>query len=153
MREIFEPEHESFRSTVRSFLEKEVTPHHEQWEKDGVVDRSVWTKAGELGLLCFDVDEQYGGAGVKDFRYNMVMAEELTRAGANGPGFLVHTDIIVPYISSLGTPQGLQGSSGVAPCAPRAPQRTPRTPAHHAHPSAPRTAQRRTTHPLRTAPE
>jgi alkylation response protein AidB-like acyl-CoA dehydrogenase len=103
MREIFEPEHESFRQTVRSFIEKEVTPHHEQWEADGVVDRSVWTKAGELGLLCFDVDEEYGGAGVEDFRYNMVMAEELTRAGVNGPGFLVHTDIIVPYISSLGT--------------------------------------------------
>jgi len=102
-REIFEPEHESFRQTVRSFIDKEVAPHHEQWEKDGVVDRSVWTKAGEMGLLCFDVDEEYGGAGVKDFRYNMVMAEELTRAGVNGPGFLVHTDIIVPYISSLGT--------------------------------------------------
>jgi alkylation response protein AidB-like acyl-CoA dehydrogenase len=103
MREIFEPEHESFRSTVRSFIEKEVTPYHEQWEADGVVDRSVWTRAGDLGLLCFDVDEEYGGAGVDDFRYNMVIAEELTRAGVNGPGFLVHTDIIVPYISSLGT--------------------------------------------------
>ncbi|MGH3116280.1 MAG: acyl-CoA dehydrogenase family protein [Gaiellales bacterium] len=102
-REIFEPEHDSFRSTVRSFLDKEVTPHHAQWEADGMVDRSVWTRAGAVGLLCFDVDEQYGGAGVKDFRYNMVMAEELTRAGATGPGFLVHTDIIVPYISSLGT--------------------------------------------------
>ena len=102
-REILEAEHESFRQTVRSFIEKEVTPYHEQWEADGVVDRSVWTKAGEMGLLCFDVDEEYGGAGVKDFRYNMVMAEELTRAGVNGPGFLVHTDIIVPYISSLGT--------------------------------------------------
>ena len=108
MREIFEPEHESFRSTVRSFIEKEISPHHEQWEKDGLVDRSVWTRAGELGLLCFDVDEQYGGAGVKDFRYNMVMAEELTRAGVNGPGFLVHTDIIVPYISSLGTEEQKQ---------------------------------------------
>jgi alkylation response protein AidB-like acyl-CoA dehydrogenase len=108
VREIFEPEHESFRQTVRSFIEKEVTPHHEQWEKDGVVSREVWTKAGELGLLCFDVDEEYGGAGVKDFRYNMVLAEELTRAGANGPGFLVHTDIIVPYISSLGTEEQKQ---------------------------------------------
>ena len=103
MREIFEPEHESFRQTVRSFLDKEVMPYHEQWERDGVVDRAVWTKAGSLGLLCFDVDEEYGGPGVKDFRYNLVMAEELTRAGANGPGFLVHTDIIVPYLSSLGT--------------------------------------------------
>ncbi|MGN6131536.1 MAG: acyl-CoA dehydrogenase family protein [Nocardioidaceae bacterium] len=102
-REIFEPEHESFRQTVRSFLDKEVVPFHEQWEADGLVDRAIWTKAGALGLLCFDVDEEYGGAGVKDFRYNMVMAEELTRAGVNGPGFGVHTDIIVPYISGLGT--------------------------------------------------
>jgi alkylation response protein AidB-like acyl-CoA dehydrogenase len=108
MREIFEPEHESFRQTVRSFLEKEVVPFHEQWEEDGIVDRAAWTKAGALGLLCFDVDEEYGGAGVKDFRYNMVIAEELTRVGANGPGFSVHTDIIVPYLSSLGTPEQKQ---------------------------------------------
>jgi alkylation response protein AidB-like acyl-CoA dehydrogenase len=103
VREIFEPEHESFRATVRAFLEKEVTPYHEQWERDGVVDRSVWTRAGALGLLCFDVAEEYGGAGVADFRYNLVMAEEMARAGATGPGFGVHTDIIVPYVSSLGT--------------------------------------------------
>ncbi len=102
-RDLLEAEHESFRQTVRSFIAKEVSPYHDQWEADGIVDRSVWTRAGELGLLCFDVDEEYGGAGVKDFRYNLVMAEELTRAGVNGPGFLVHTDIIVPYISSLGT--------------------------------------------------
>jgi alkylation response protein AidB-like acyl-CoA dehydrogenase len=100
---ILEQEHEDFRRTVRSFLEKEVVPHHEQWEKDGQVSREVWTKAGEQGLLCFDVEEQYGGAGVKDFRYNMVVAEEMCRVGASGPGFPVHTDIIVPYISQLGT--------------------------------------------------
>jgi alkylation response protein AidB-like acyl-CoA dehydrogenase len=102
-RPILEAEHESFRQTVRSFLEREVVPFHDQWEQDGVVPRELWTKAGAQGLLCFDVAEEYGGPGVKDFRYNMVMAEELTRAGVNGPGFLVHTDIIVPYISSLGT--------------------------------------------------
>jgi acyl-CoA dehydrogenase len=102
-RPILEAEHESFRQTVRSFLEKEVVPFHDQWEKDGIVPRDLWTKAGAQGLLCFDVAEEYGGPGVPDFRYNMVMAEELTRAGVNGPGFLVHTDIIVPYLSSLGT--------------------------------------------------
>ena len=107
-RPILEAEHESFRSTVRSFIEKEVTPFHDQWEKDGVVPRDLWTKAGAQGLLCFDVAEEYGGPGVTDFRYNMVMAEELTRAGVNGPGFLVHTDIIVPYISSLGTEEQKQ---------------------------------------------
>jgi alkylation response protein AidB-like acyl-CoA dehydrogenase len=100
---ILEQEHEDFRATVRAFLEKEVVPHHEQWEKDGQVSREVWRRAGEQGLLCFDVDEEYGGAGVKDFRYNMVVSEELCRVGASGPGFPVHTDIIVPYISSLGT--------------------------------------------------
>jgi alkylation response protein AidB-like acyl-CoA dehydrogenase len=102
-RDIFDDEHEAFRTTVRGFLDREVAPHHEQWEADGVVPRELWTKAGDLGLLCFDVEEQYGGAGVRDFRYNMVVAEELARIGANGPGFGVHTDIIVPYLSSLGT--------------------------------------------------
>ncbi|MGZ8738641.1 MAG: acyl-CoA dehydrogenase family protein [Nocardioides sp.] len=107
-RPILEAEHESFRQTVRSFLEKEVVPFHDRWEKDGVVPRDLWTKAGAQGLLCFDVAEEYGGPGVADFRYNMVMAEELTRVGVNGPGFLVHTDIIVPYISSLGTEEQKQ---------------------------------------------
>ena len=75
MREIFTDEHEAFRRSVRTFLEREVVPHHEQWEKDGQVSREVWTKAGEAGLLCFDVPEEYGGPGVRDFRYNMVVAE------------------------------------------------------------------------------
>jgi len=102
-REIFDADHEAFRQTVRGFLEREVVPHHEQWEKDGIVPRELWIKAGDLGLLSFDVDEEYGGPGVKDFRYNMVMAEEVTRVGASGLGFPVHTDIIVPYILNLGT--------------------------------------------------
>ena len=103
IRTLLEPEHEAFRRTVRSFIEREIAPHHERWEASGCVDRDVWTKAGEQGLLCFDVAEEYGGPGVSDFRYNMVLAEEMTRAGAHGPGFAVHTDIIVPYLGSLGT--------------------------------------------------
>jgi len=103
MREIFTDEHEAFRKTVRTFLEREVIPFHDQWEKDGLVPREAWRKAGDAGLLCFDVPEEYGGPGVRDFRYNLVVAEELTRAGASGPGFSVHTDIIVPYLTSLGT--------------------------------------------------
>jgi len=102
-RTLLEPEHEAFRRTVRSFIERDIAPHHERWEASGCVDRDVWTKAGEQGLLCFDVAEEYGGPGVSDFRYNMVLAEEMTRAGAHGPGFAVHTDIIVPYLGSLGT--------------------------------------------------
>ncbi|MGZ8744800.1 MAG: acyl-CoA dehydrogenase family protein, partial [Nocardioides sp.] len=100
---IYEQEHDDFRRTARAFLEKEVVPFHATWEQDGQVSREVWAKAGATGLLCFDVDEEYGGAGVRDFRYNMVLAEEMCRVGASGPGFPVHTDIIVPYISQLGT--------------------------------------------------
>jgi alkylation response protein AidB-like acyl-CoA dehydrogenase len=107
-RDIFEPEHEDFRQTVRTFFEKEVVPNHEQWEKDGIVPRELWLKAGEAGLLCFDVAEEYGGPGIDDFRFNMIVSEEQTRTGASGPGFSVHTDIIVPYISSLGTDEQKQ---------------------------------------------
>jgi len=101
MRDIFTAEHEDFRKTVRSFMEKEVTPFHDQWEKDGIVPREIWTKAGELGLLCFDVPEEYDGPGVDDFRYNVIISEEQARAGANGLGFSVHSDIIVPYITTI----------------------------------------------------
>ena len=104
----FEQEHEDFRRTVRAFLEKEVVPFHEQWERDGQVDREVWRKAGEQGLLCFDVEEEYGGAGIADFRYNMIVSDEIGRVGASGLGFPVHTDIIVPYLSQLGTPEQKQ---------------------------------------------
>ena len=101
MRDIFTAEHEDFRSTVRTFFDKEVTPNNEQWEKDGIVPRELWLKAGEMGLLCFDVPEQYGGPGIDDFRFNVIMSEEQARSGANGPGFSVHTDIIVPYLSAI----------------------------------------------------
>jgi acyl-CoA dehydrogenase len=104
-RPLLEEDHESFRQTVRSFIEREIAPHHAGWEAEGQVSREVWTRAGAQGLLCFDVGPEYGGPGVSDFRYNMVLAEELTRAGAHGPGFLVHTDIVVPYLNSLGTPE------------------------------------------------
>ena len=107
-RDLFEAEHEAFRQTARTFFEKEVVPFHEGWEAEGVVPRDVWLKAGEAGLLCFDVPEEYGGPGIKDFRFNQVLSEEQTRAGTSGPGFSVHTDIIVPYIISLGTEEQKQ---------------------------------------------
>jgi alkylation response protein AidB-like acyl-CoA dehydrogenase len=103
MPDIFTQEHEDFRRTARAFFDKEVVPFHDQWEKDGIVPRELWLKAGATGLLCFDVPEEYGGPGVPDFRYNVVLSEEQTRSGCSGPGFSVHTDIIVPYLSSLGT--------------------------------------------------
>ncbi|SKB07308.1 acyl-CoA dehydrogenase family protein [Aeromicrobium choanae] len=99
-RTLFEPEHQSFRDTVRLFLEKEVVPHHDEWERQGIVPREVWTRAGELGLLGFMMPEEFGGGGVSDFRYNAVLQEELTRIGASGVGFALHTDLVSGYLLS-----------------------------------------------------
>ncbi|ROR90059.1 acyl-CoA dehydrogenase family protein [Nocardioides aurantiacus] len=105
---LYSDEHEDFRKTARTFYEREVVPHHDQWERDGIVPRELWTAAGEAGLLCFDVPEEYGGPGVEDFRYHVILSEEQTRANVSGPGFSVHTDIIVPYLTSLGTEEQKQ---------------------------------------------
>ncbi|MFD9439747.1 acyl-CoA dehydrogenase family protein [Streptomyces sp. NPDC060006] len=102
-RQIFTPEHEAFRETVRTFLAKEVLPHHEQWEKEGIVSRASWRAAGRQGLLGPAVPEEYGGGGVADFRYSAVLAEEFARAGAAGPALGLHNDIIGPYLTGLGT--------------------------------------------------
>lgn len=97
-RTIFEPEHLMFREAVRRFVEKEIKPFHSQWEQEGMVPRALWRKAGELGFLGMDVPEIYGGGGVKDFRYNAIVLEELAAAAASGPGVAVHNDIVVPYL-------------------------------------------------------
>jgi alkylation response protein AidB-like acyl-CoA dehydrogenase len=104
-REIFTAEHEAFRDMVRAFIAREVAPHHDQWERDGVVSREVWLAAGRAGLLGISVDEKYGGGGNADFRYYAVMNEEFSRAGAHGPGFLVHNEMIGPYLDRLCAPQ------------------------------------------------
>lgn len=83
-RQIFAPEHDAFRATVRAFLAREVLPYYEQWEKDGVVSRDAWRAAGKQGLLGLAVPEEFGGGGTTDFRYSAVLAEEFTRAGAPG---------------------------------------------------------------------
>jgi len=101
-RTIYEQEHEIFRDSVRKFLEEEVAPHHEQWEEDGQVDRSVWLKAGELGMISPTVPEEFGGVGV-DFRYNAIVDEEVSRLGLSGLGFALHSDIAVPYIIHYGS--------------------------------------------------
>jgi alkylation response protein AidB-like acyl-CoA dehydrogenase len=100
---LYEAEHEAFRDSVRSFFDKHVKPFHAEWEKAGIVDRGVWLEAGKQGLLGMDVPEQYGGGGVKDFRYNCVVGEETTRAGASGVGFTLHNDVVAPYLLNLTT--------------------------------------------------
>jgi alkylation response protein AidB-like acyl-CoA dehydrogenase len=97
-REIFDDEHEAFRSAVGTFLDKEVVPFHDQWEKDGVVDRDVWRKAGSQGLLALQLPEEYGGGGTPDFRYNVVIGEEMTSRGVYGAAFPLFNDMIVPYL-------------------------------------------------------
>ncbi|MEW4982579.1 MAG: acyl-CoA dehydrogenase family protein [Cycloclasticus sp.] len=101
-RTIYEQEHEIFRDSVRKFLEDEVAPHHEQWEEDGQVDRSVWLKAGELGMISPTVPEEFGGVGV-NFLYNAIVDEEVSRLGLSGLGFALHSDIAVPYIIHYGS--------------------------------------------------
>ncbi|HEX2313739.1 MAG TPA: acyl-CoA dehydrogenase family protein [Thermomonospora sp.] len=102
-REIFTEEHEAFRDMVRSFIEKEIAPHHEQWEKDGIVSRDVWLAAGRQGLLGIEVPEEFGGGGDPDYRYYVVFNEELARHGVHGPGFSVHNDINGAYLLKLCT--------------------------------------------------
>jgi len=101
-------EHQMFRESVRKFCQEEIAPHHAEWEKAGQVPKSLWLKAGENGFLCFDVPEAYGGLGIKDFRYNMVLAEELVKVGASGPGFSLQNDIVIPYFLNYATEEQKQ---------------------------------------------
>jgi alkylation response protein AidB-like acyl-CoA dehydrogenase len=96
-RPLFDSDHEQFRDTVRKFLEREILPHHDRWEEQGYVDRSAWLAAGEAGLLCVTMPEEYGGAGV-DRRYSAILIEEFARSGATGPGFSLHSEIVANYL-------------------------------------------------------
>lgn len=101
-RSLFSEEHHAFRDSVRKFIAAEVTPHHEEWEEEGKVSREVWQKAGSFGMLCPSISEEFGGVGV-DFLFNVVITEELARAGTTGPGFAVHSEMVAPYINAFGT--------------------------------------------------
>ncbi len=107
-RSLYEAEHEDFRETVRAWAGKNVVPFHDQWERDGIVPREVWTSAGAQGLLGTDMEERYGGGGVRDFRYQAVLDEEVMRIGATGLGFGLHNDVVGPYLRNLGTEEQKQ---------------------------------------------
>ncbi len=101
-RTLFSSDHETFRDTVRKFLENEAVPHHEEWEQTGQVPKALWRKAGGQGFLCPMVSEEYGGIGA-DFLYSVVGSEEISRAGLTGIGWGLHTEIVAPYIEHYGS--------------------------------------------------
>jgi len=107
-RSIFDSDHDLFRSTVRAFLEKECAPHAAEWEKSGVTGRDIWLEAGRAGVLGWEVPEQFGGSGVKDFRYNAILAEEIVSTGSLGLGFAVNNDIVMPYLIDLASDEQKQ---------------------------------------------
>ena len=100
-RNLFNAEHDAFRDTVRRFYEKEVVPNIEKYENQQHVDRDLWNKAGELGLLCATMPEQYGGSGV-DRLYSMILIEEQAYAMDSSTGFSLHSDIVANYINNFG---------------------------------------------------
>ena len=102
-RNIFEEEHEMFRDSVRSFMQNEIGPNAERWNEQGIVDREAFLKAGEMGLLCMWVPEEFGGIGMPDFRYEQIVMEETTRYGDPGVFFTLHSRLVAPYIGTFGT--------------------------------------------------
>jgi len=95
---------ELFRDNVKKFLQAEIAPHYESWEKAGIIPRETWNKLGDNGLLCVDMPEEFGGMGAP-FEFSCVVLEEVSRAGFNalGANLAVHSDIVAPYIAHLGS--------------------------------------------------
>jgi acyl-CoA dehydrogenase len=98
----YSEEHHHFRDTVKRFVQNEVVPHHPQWERDGMVSREFWRKAGAAGLLCTTIPEPYGGYGA-DFLTSVIITEELMAVGASGPLLYLHSDIVAPYLQHYGS--------------------------------------------------
>lgn len=99
---IYAPEHEAFRESFRAFVDSRIAPQYGQWERDGILPRRLFTEAGSHGFLGTSIDEEYGGGGVPDFRFNAVIAEEVARAGVVSFGINLHNDICIPYFLRYG---------------------------------------------------
>lgn len=95
-------EHKMMRDMIRDFITNEILDQTDAWEKNGMVSRNIWERAGELGLLCMDIPVEYGGSGL-DFSFNALFIEEMGREGVSGPGFSLHSDIVAPYLLKYGT--------------------------------------------------
>jgi alkylation response protein AidB-like acyl-CoA dehydrogenase len=101
-RQLFNADHEEFRQNLRRFLDAEVLPRHAAWEEQGYVDRDIWQRAGELGFLCTNMPENYGGSGV-DRKFSSIVLEELASTNASGIGWPLHSDIVAPYLLRYGS--------------------------------------------------
>ena len=99
MRALFNDDHQAFRESFAGFVTKELAPHYLEWERDGIAPRGIFAAAGQYGFLGMAVPEQYGGGGSTDFRFNVVIAEELAAQGIGGAGLglTLHNDITTPY--------------------------------------------------------
>ncbi|MBT8240181.1 MAG: acyl-CoA dehydrogenase family protein [Acidimicrobiia bacterium] len=102
-RTLLHDDHEQFRQSARAFIEAEIVPNADRWESAGNVDLSMFSKAGEMGFLGIEVDQEFGGGGVDDFRFNVVMNEEIQQAGvmASGMCITLHNDICLPYFTEM----------------------------------------------------
>jgi len=102
-RTIFESDHELFRETAREFIRREIAPNVTEWESAGRVDKEMFRRAGSAGLLAMAVPEEHGGAGVSDFRFNVVIVEEMMAGDAFASGMCItlHNDVVLPYFLEL----------------------------------------------------
>lgn len=102
-RSIFTEDHDQFRATARAFFDRECAPHTEEWERAGQVSREAWRKAGAAGLLGWEVPEEYGGLGIRDYRFNAIVSDEMFASGSVGIGLGVQNDILASYLVGLTT--------------------------------------------------
>ena len=108
LRSIYNEDHEAFRSMIRDFIEAEVVPYHGEWEKQGHVPREFYLRLGELGLHGINVPEEYGGAGETSYKFNMVIAEEVARAGVSFGAYAIHTNLVRPYLLAFASEEQKQ---------------------------------------------
>ena len=104
-RNIFGEEHEEFRASVRGFLGREGAPRAPAWEEAGIIDREFWRMAADQGYVGIAVPEEFGGAGVHDFRFNAILDEEVVYTGTVTDAFSLTNDIVLPYLTDLASPE------------------------------------------------
>jgi alkylation response protein AidB-like acyl-CoA dehydrogenase len=102
-RTLYESDHEAYRETVREFLSREVVPHQDDWDRDHWIDREVFARAAKAGIYALQIDEKYGGAGEHDYRYRMVVSEEIARINALSFGLTIslQDDLVLHYLLDL----------------------------------------------------